>query len=94
MASKVPDSADVLLHLATCFMDTNPAGLKALRLLLETMEPRVLQVYVTNLKLLIAKYPLFNSRVNDKAYVQTMTILNELLKESCYKAKKAHETTQ
>lgn len=88
MSDNVPESAAVLAQLASCFMDANPASLRALKLLFDGMDARTQQVYVTNLKRLLTEYPLFNQRLSEKSYAQVMVALNELLKESCYKARK------
>lgn len=89
MSNTTPESASVLLHLATCFMDGNPASVKAMKLVLSQMDARAQQVYITNLKKLLTEYPLFSMRVNEKAYIQVMAALNELLKDGLYKARKS-----
>lgn len=89
MNDTIPESASVLLHLATCFMDGNPASLKALKLAFSQMDFRAQQVYITNLKKLLTEYPLFGLRANEKAYIQVMNALNELLKDGLYKARKS-----
>lgn len=87
MKKTAPDSAQVLASLANCFMDTNPAAVKALKQLFNQMDPRTTQVYITNLKKLLTEYPLFNLRITEKAYFQVMTALNEVMKDGLYKAR-------
>ena len=88
MSDNIPDSAAVLVQLASCFMDINPASIRALKALFEDMDARTQQVYLTNLRRFITENPLFNQRLSEKSYAQVMLTINELLKESCYKARK------
>ena len=84
---KVPESSVILMHLAKCFMDANPVALRAFKAEFEKFEPRVQQIYLSNLKKLVSEAPLFHQRANEKTYVQVMNVIKELLKNSAYQVK-------